>query len=175
MHPVDIEKALEDMTIIVDTREHPGAKFNSRIAQMGYPHKREKLDFGDYSARTSIDGRTVSLADKIVIERKMDGNELAMCFGRERARFEREFQRARDSGAKIYLLVENENYEKLYAGKYGSSKKFRSKLSPASLMGSLYSWQARYQLQLILCKEEITGKIIRDILYYEMREALQNE
>ena len=38
-----------------------------------------------------------------VIERKMSLEELAMCFGRGRDRFEREFQRARDAGAKIYI------------------------------------------------------------------------
>ncbi len=175
MHPADIEKALETLTILVDTREHPGEKLSDRMKQTGRPFERCKLDYGDYSAKITVDDDAVSLTGHVAVERKMDCNELAMCFGKERARFEREFERAHKAGAKIYLLIENENYEKIYAGNYGSGASFRSKFPPASMIGSLFAWQARYNVSVILCKEELTGKIIKDILYYEAREYLQND
>jgi ERCC4-type nuclease len=175
MHAVEVEEALETLTILVDTREHPGKKLKSRMEQTGCSYERCKLDFGDYSARVKINDTEIDMSSRICIERKMDGNELAMCFGRERGRFEREFDRAKETGARIYLLVENENFEKIYAGRYGSSSKFRSKLNAKSFIGSLFAWQARYDLNIMFCKEETTGKVIRDILYYETREVLLNE
>ncbi len=175
MHPIEIEESLKTLTLLVDSREHPGQKLTKRVEQTGLPSKTVKLDFGDYSGEFYKGNEKVTLEDIVVIERKMDGNELAMCLGRERQRFEREFQRAQSKGAIVYLLVENENFEKLYAGRYGAGRKFRSKLSPISMMGSLFAWACRYDIRLILCKEETTGQIIHDILYYQARELLNNE
>ncbi len=173
MRPVDIEQALASMTLLVDTREHPGKKLDRRIEASGLSFRREKLNFGDYSAEIIVDGEAVNLSEKIAIERKMDANELALCFGQERVRFEKEFARALEAGAKIYLLVEDENFEKIYAGRYGSGSRFRSKFPPKALIGSMLSWGARYGVHIMFCKEETTGKLIRDILYYETREILQ--
>lgn len=174
MHPVEIERCLETMKILVDTREHPGVKFRQRMMQAGLPYVRRKLEFGDYSALVEMNGVEISIESAIAIERKMDANELAMCFCQERSRFEAEFERAKEKGAKLYLLLENENIEKLYKGNYGRSMKFRSKMDPRSFMGSLYSFIARYDMIPVFCREESSGKVIRDILYYEMRERLKN-
>ena len=174
MHPVEIEKALETMKILVDTREHPGKKFSKRMKQTELPYTRTKLNFGDYSAECQMGGMTITLADSVVIERKMNGNELAQCFTHERDRFKAEFERAKAAGARVYLLIENENIEKLYKGAYGDSAQYRSKLHPAALMGSLWSFAAQYGAIPIFCKEETSGRVIRDLLYYEMRERLKN-
>lgn len=174
MHPIEIESALETMRILVDTREHPGRKFTKRMKQTELPYSRTKLDFGDYSADCKMGGMTITLEDSVAIERKMDGNELAQCFTHERERFKAEFERAKAKGARIYLLLENENFEKLYKGAYGDSEKFRSKMHPASFMGSLYSFMAEYGAIPILCREETSGRVIRDILYYELRERLRH-
>ena len=174
MHPIEIENALETMQIIVDTREQPGSRFRKRMKMTGLPYIRRKLDFGDYSAKVDMHGVELSIEDSVVIERKMDANELAMCFCQERERFKAEFERAKEKGARIYLLIENENFEKLYKGSYGDSPKYRSRMNPKSFMGSLYAFMAEYNMIPILCKEETSGKVIRDILYYEMRERLRN-
>lgn len=164
------------MVILVDTREHPNKKFEQRVAGFGCPWERTKLDFGDYSCKyTGLDGNEISLADHVAIERKQDGNELAMCFGTQRRRFEREFMRAKESGALIYLLVEEECWESLYAGLYGKSTRYRSKLNPKSLCGSIHAWQARYRMNLQFCEADTTGQLIADILKYELREVLENE
>lgn len=77
------------------------------------------MDVGDYSCACILpDGSELDFSKYIVIERKMNLDELCQCFGRERARFEREFGRAADAGIRIYLLVEGGTWEKVYNGKY---------------------------------------------------------
>ena len=174
--PFEIKQMLDSFTVLVDTREQPNRRFMERTQGFNAPWVRHKLDFGDYSCMyTDLDGNEISLQDYIAVERKMDGNELALCFGAERKRFEREFQRANECGAKVYLLIEGENWEKLYAGLYGSSARYRSKMKPESLTASIHAFQARYNLNLQFCKPETTGKLIADILKYELRERLENE
>lgn len=96
----------------------------------------------------------------------MSLDELALCFGKERARFQREFERSSAAGARVYLLVENATWENLLNGKY------RSKLNPDSYFASLLAWSVRYNLVPIFCKAETSGKIIAGILRYELRERL---
>ncbi len=167
----EIDKALDDMRIIADTREQDTAAFRKRFAAcIPVPRiERRKLDFGDYTAVTAIEGVDISLEETAVVERKMSLDELALCFGQERARFEREFLRAKAAGSKIYLLVENASWENLLAGQY------RSKLPPKAFAASLWAWSARYSLIPVFCKAESSGAVIAGILKYELRERLESE
>lgn len=131
-------------------------------------HERVKLDFGDYSAKFPLpDGEWFSLADKVSIERKMDFSELASCYCTGRKRFEAEFIRAKKAGAKVYLLVEGETWERAYNGSY------RSRMAPQSMIASMLAWLARYDCQILMCKPETSGKLIRDVLYREGKERLE--
>lgn len=157
------------MTLIVDTREQDTDRLRRRIRQTGLSFVRQKLDFGDYSAKTTLDnGTEFDISSSVSIERKMNLDELCACYCKGRKRFTREFERAKSAGAKVYLLIENANWEKAYNGSY------RSKMSPQALTASLFAWLARYNCQIIFCKEETSGKIIREILYREMKERLEN-
>ena len=170
MHPVEVEQTLDSMTVLVDTRERPTGFSEKRYAQFGRPYRREKLDVGDYSAEfVTPAGEAISLKDRVVVERKNSIDELCMCYTTERGRFEREFERAKNSGIKLYLLVENATFESIYNGKY------RSRMTPNALVASILAWLARYDCQIIFCKAETSGKIIHDILYYEMRERLNEQ
>lgn len=167
MHPVEVEQVLDTMTMLVDTRERPTDFSEKRYAQFCRPYRREKLNVGDYSAEFTLpDGSLFSLKDKVVVERKNGLDELCMCYTTERGRFEREFNRAKENGIKVYLLVENATFESVYNGKY------RSRMKPSSLMASILAWLARYNCIPIFCKAETSGKIIKDIMHYEMREHL---
>lgn len=163
----DIDKMLEGLCLIIDSREQPTTRARERYA--AFPaSRRDKLDFGDYSAEvTDPDGEVISLRDAVVVERKMNLDELCQCFTHDRGRFEREFLRAKSARAKVYLLVENASMENAYNGRY------RSKMAPAALIGSLLSWLARYNCCVFLCKEETTGRLIYDILRYEMKHYLE--
>ena len=94
-------------------------------------------------------------------------DELCNCFCKDRKRFEREFERAKKAGAKVYLLIEDASWEQAYNGKY------RSRMAPASLVASMQAWLARYNCQIIMCKQETSGKLIHDILYRELKEHLE--
>jgi ERCC4-type nuclease len=169
MNPFEVSRALKNLTLIVDTREQDTDRLRRRIKQTGLSFVRQKLDFGDYSAKTTLDnGTEFDISSSVSIERKMNLDELCACYCKGRKRFTREFDRAKLAGAKVYLLIENANWEKAYNGSY------RSKMSPQALTASLFAWLARYNCQIIFCKEETSGKIIREILYREMKERLEN-
>ena len=148
---------------LVDTREQDTPLFRKRMQNLGVPFERQKLDFGDYSVKCD----RADLSESVSVERKMGIDELCNCFCKDRKRFEREFERAKKAGAKVYLLVEDASWEQAYSGKY------RSKMAPASLVASMQAWLARYNCQIIMCKQETSGKLIHDILYRELKEHLE--
>ena len=168
IHPAEITAALRGMVVLVDTREQDTPKLRRRLEQMAVPTEREALDFGDYSAKFPLpSSEWLSLKNLVCVERKMSLDELASCFGRDRARFTREFERAKAQGAKVYLLIEQSSWEDAFAGHY------RSKMSSQSLTASMLAWLARYDCQIIMCRAETTGKLIHDILYREGKERLE--
>lgn len=170
MTPFELKSSLESMTLIVDSREQPTENLKKRMEQAGLPYERRKLDFGDYSCQCQLpDGSMLDFSDRVAIERKMNLDELCLCFGKERRRFEQEFERAKAAKCRIYLLVENGTWEHAYNGK------FRSRYNPKALIASIDAYRARYGMQLDFCKAETTGKLIRDILYRELKEVLENE
>ena len=166
--PFEIRAALESMVVLVDTREQDTRALRARLDTMGCPWERGKLDVGDYGcAYCSADGNRVKLLT--FIERKMSIDELCACFTRERGRFEREFLRAREQGAKLHLLVENAAWDKILLHRY------RSRMNPDALSASILAWSARYDMQLHFCKPEHTGRMIYKILRYELKELLERE
>lgn len=163
----EMESALKTLTVLVDTREQDTPLFRKRMKRVGFPTKRQKLNFGDYSCSVMADGAEHDLSASFAIERKMSLDELAACYTTGRKRFEREFERAREAGAKVYLLIENASWEGAYSGKY------RSRMHPHALIASMVAWLARYRCQLLMCKAETTPELIHDICYRETKEYLE--
>lgn len=164
MHPAEIERALEEMVILVDTREQDTPSLRARLRAFG-KHERQKLDAGDYSAKVPLpDGSWLTIP--AAVERKMDFDELANCYCKGRARFTREFERARDAHVKLYLLIEGGSWEDAYRGAY------RSHMAPKSLVASILAWLARYDCQILFCQRYTSGQLIRDVLYREAKETL---
>lgn len=94
------------MKIITDTREIRNQHILAEFSKQDTSFKIKKLHFGDYS----IEGHE----NNIIIERKASLTELAGNFCKGRKRFEAEFIRAKEAGAKIYLLIEDsESREKM--------------------------------------------------------------
>lgn len=159
---------LDTFTILVDSREHDTEKLHQRIASFGCPVIKTKLDFGDYSAQVTLpSGVIYNLSDEVCIERKYSLDELANCYTTSRDRFKREFERAQAKDAKLYLLVEQATWEKAYGGMY------RSKMKPNALVASMTTWMARYDSQILMCHPDTTARLIYDVLYREMIEALK--
>lgn len=172
----EINCILKSMGVLVDTREQVWDNIKNALDNAKCPVERGKLSQGDYTAFIPIsafpgcqpiDGIT-SLQDEVVIERKANLDEIAGNFTVDRDRFEREFIRAKANGVKIFLLIENSSWEDIFSHNY------RSKLSPKSLYGSLLSWQAKYNLTILFCRPAETGRIIYGILYYWLKNILEN-
>jgi len=169
------KRVLDSMVIYIDSREQPTKRAFKRYETFGCPYKNKiPMWFGDYTYNATLpDGSEIipdhseKVVGKCVIERKMDLDELAMCFGRGRDRFQREFQKSIDHHARFILLVENATWEKLILGKY------KSKMHPKAFFSSLTSWMIRYNTAVIFCKEETSGKIIRELLYRDLKERLE--
>ena len=176
--PPQIDRMLDSMAVCIDSREQDTLRLRKRIQDINKPCMRQALAYGDYTAiYTDADGKEQSLEKIAVIERKQNLVELCANFTKERQRFEREFQKALADGCHVHLLIENDNYETLFAGQYQPSKerKFGSKLSVEALTGSLLSWSIKYGMKVHFCQSETTGRLIREILHYELRNYLLNE
>ena len=158
----ELKKQLSKLEIIVDTREQVNGHVTSLFDKKKIPYKVRKLDTGDYSAMIE----DMTLEQDIVIERKHNLDEICGNFTVNRERFEREMLRAKAIGIKMFLIIENATWSDVYLGNY------RSKLDPKSLIASLMSWQVRYNLTIIFCEPENTGKLIFSLLYFYARERL---
>jgi len=173
MRPKDIKAVLDSMTVLVDSREQDTERARWRYASIGLPVERCTLDYGDYSYNATLpDGRRIydisgRVRPTVTVERKMNLDELAECFGAGRDRFEREFDRAGDAGAQMWLLIEGGSWESIYDHRY------RSRMVPQSLAGSIFAFCERYNLRLIFCSERTTGRIIRGILARNLEDRLK--
>lgn len=166
------KEVLKSFEILVDTREQDTDRSEKRYQSFGVPYKKATLDYGDYAYNAELPGgklydisRTISPV--CVVERKMNLDELAECFTRSRQRFQREFERAADNGSRIYLICENANWENLLNGKY------RSRLNPNAFAASAAAWMIRYNMNVIFCKEETSGRLIKEILFRDLKERLE--
>lgn len=167
LNPVELEKTLNTMVILVDSREHQTKEAIKRWESFGVPYERSCLKSGDYSAKFTLpDGSVFDMRDKVVIERKMSLTEICGNFCQNRDRFIREFERLKEADTKCYIVIEGANWEKAYNGAY------RSQMNPKSLIASLTAWMARYNAHIIFCRPETTPKFIREILYREAKELL---
>ena len=173
MRPKDIRAVLDSMTVLVDTREQDTERARWRYAAIGLPAVRCTLDYGDYSYNAILpDGQDIydvagRISPKCVIERKMNLDELAECFGRGRERFVREFERASGSRASMWLLVEGASWENIYDHRY------RSMMNPEALASSVIAFAARYGVRPIFCTERMTGRVIRSILRRDLEDRLR--
>ena len=166
---------LKQMGVLADTREQVWGHVKAALEGAGCPVERGKLDQGDYTAFVpmsafpgfqDVEGM-YSLQDEVVIERKANLDEIAGNFTTGRERFEREFIRAKSKGIKVYLFIEGASWEDILSHNY------RSQLSPKSLMGSLLSWQAKYNVTVVFCRREDTGRLLYSTLYYWLKAKLE--
>lgn len=170
MTPKEMENILNTIFLLVDTREQPTERYYKRLDAVGFPYRRQKLDFGDYSCGyLAQDGFEVLLDKELVIERKMNLDEICGNFTKGRDRFAREFERAAKNGAKVHLIVENGNYEKILNGKY------RSKLNSNSLLASFLAFADRYDISVHFCKPDTTPVLMNKIFYHHVRNKLMKE
>lgn len=172
MMPWEIDETLKTFKVLVDTREQATKRSLERYASFGCPYQKATLRYGDYCASVTLPdgGQLPDTSSQIkpvcVVERKMSLEELSSCFTHGRERFEREFERAVSVNAKIYLLIENGSWEAILAHRY------RTKFTPQAFLASLTAWSVRYDLTPVFCKAATSGRLIKEILYRDMKERL---
>lgn len=160
------------MVIITDSREQRNQHILEKFSNLDIPFKIKKLDFGDYSM--------AGYEDKIVIERKASLTEIAANFCKGRDRFEAEFTRATESGAKIYLLIEDgKGRDKIKLRQemdkdkidmtIRHKKTWRTNFTGNSMVASIVSWKEKYKFEIIFCNKKDTGEIISKILKQYMQ------
>ncbi|MBO5489183.1 MAG: ERCC4 domain-containing protein [Eubacterium sp.] len=168
------KKVLESFEILVDTREQDTERARKRYESFGVPSQRAVLNYGDYTYNATLpDGSRIydiskTICPACVVERKMNLDELAGCYTRGRQRFQKEFERAQEHGSRIYLLCENASWENLLNGKY------KSRMQANAFAASTLAWMIRYNMNVIFCKEETSGRLIKEILYRDLKERLEN-
>lgn len=174
MDGCDILNVLDSFEILTDSREQPTDKAKRRYDDFECPYERCTLSYGDYTYNATLPGgnkifdTTQTVKGHAIVERKMDLVELSNCLCQHRARFEAEFQRAKENNTSIYLLVEDASWENLINGKY------KTKFNPKSYFASITAFMARYNIKPIFCKSETSGKIIKQVLYRELKERLES-
>ena len=157
--------------IIVDTREKPKAivKILEHFDAHGVPYKHEKLDYGDYM---------IENGPKISIDRKQNIAELAKNCTRESERFRREMDRAAADGARLVILVEQNRYQD--RGEWIQVREISDLMrwsSPHTMVRGekvyrvLYSWLAKWPIDVIFCDKRSTGRMILEILYSEDKDG----
>lgn len=174
MERLEIEACLESMQILVDTREQPSERASRRYEAFGRPYRRQTLSFGDYTYNFMLPsgdwlhGPNTAAQGHCIVERKMNLEELSGCFTRERDRFRREFEKAKDAKATVYLLIEDGSWEKIVNHGY------KTKYNPRAFLATLVAWMIRYDFKVIFCKKETSGRLISEILYRNLKERLEN-
>ncbi len=159
----EIRKRLKGLEIICDTREQVNYHITAYLDAKNIPHIERKLDIGDYAFQ--CEGQTFET--DVAVERKANLDELAGNLTADRKRFEQEFILAKARGTKVFLLIENAGWQDIYAHDY------KSRLEPKSMIGTLLSWQARYNVTVLFCRAEESPKLIHGIFYYWLKNALE--
>ena len=173
MEGYDIQRCLESFKILVDTAEQPTAEYERRCESFGCPYERQNLDYGDYTYNIMLPSgiwlhdSESAVKGHVVIERKMSLRELSGNLCQNWDRFVREFERAKQNNASVYLLVEDATWVKIITGKYGT--KFNSK----AYLHRLLKLIGKYQIKPIFVPKELSGQMIYEILYREAKTKLE--
>lgn len=159
------------MQILIDRREQRTLTITEEFCKRGIPYKATTLSFGDYSFEyNSRDYRNI-----LAIERKQNLSELANNLSWKRKQFEAEFIRAKEAGAKIYILIEDaKGREKLLKRREMEAEKkyskaelqkgtWRSELTANSFIGTLTKWKERYGFEIVFTSKKNSGRKIVEI------------
>lgn len=174
MEGYEIQKCLDSMKILVDSAEQPTAEYLKRCESFGVPYERRNLDYADYTYDFMLpDGKWLhdsvsNIRGHAVIERKMSLRELSGNLCQNWERFCREFDRAKHHNASVYLLVEDGSWMKIITGKYDT--RFNSK----AYLHRLLKLIAIYQIKPIFVQKELSGQMIYEILYRELKTRLES-
>lgn len=166
----EIKQIIKSMVILVDTRE----KINSHLKMYFKSNKINfidfKLDYGDYSfmipKNESLDIlEDIYFTDEIAIERKANAEEISNNFAKGRERFHKEFERSKGV---LRLLIEDSSYSNISNGEYNT------KFPKESFIGSLHSFQEKYNCPFFFTDKQHSGEYIYNSFKYYLKTNIIN-
>lgn len=164
----ELKTILDSLVIIVDTREQRNQHILDYFRKKDVTFKFQTMKTGDYSAMIPKNeelGLTRDLYFSAAIERKNGIDELVESI-KDRSRFENEL--IRSTQHPFRMIVEDlQGYEKILTGNY------RSKYEPKSLLGSLKTFENRYNFTTVFLSPITSGNYIYYSLLYHARELLK--
>lgn len=116
--------------LVIDNREQTPLVF-TRLRSV-----RGTLYSGDYGIQ--------GLEDSFAVERKSIEDLVSCCMGENRNRFSHELQRLRGFRFKRLVII----------GSRGliETQRYRSRISPTAVLGSLAAWEIRFDLPVVFCE-----------------------
>ena len=167
----ELKKVLDNLTIIIDTRENSNQHIIDFFNKKKIPYSIEKLDFGDYSCKLpkgsfEYQGRDIYFNNDFVIERKNSIDEIAGNLKDDAARLKKELAHLNMNGIEFYIFLEELNYEEnLRNGRY------RSQYDACTLMQRIYKGiEGEYHTMVIPVPKEYMGSKI----YYFFQARVYN-
>lgn len=155
---------VDDMVVIVDTREKKNEHILRYLRDNEIKWKVSKVDTGDYTFELP-NYKGLNLDRKVLVEKKNSLDEIVGNFTTDRGRFQREFERLDDED--MHLVIEEATWRKINNGSY------RSKFHPNSLTGSLLSWSMRYEFAVWFVTRKDSPHLIYNLLKYGLIEKLK--
>ena len=166
VEPYELDGALRSMRILVDTREQKNKHIIRAFESRNIQYRNQKLNYGDYSCECSIGDTIITLSQSVCIERKNSLDELAGNITSGRKRFSREFERSQADDAKVYLMVENGDWDDIVHHKY------RSMMPPNAYLNTIFSWQQKYNITVSFVSRQFAGDYIYGTLFMALKNYL---
>lgn len=165
----EIKQIIDSMIILVDSREKKISHLLMYFKSNKIDFIEYKLDYGDYSFKIPKNEsleilEDIYFTDEIAIERKANAEEISNNFADGRERFRKEFER---SNGVLRLLIEDSSYGNIANGKYDT------KFPKDSFVGSLHSFQEKYNCPFFFTDKQHSGIWIYNTFKYYLRNKLK--
>lgn len=167
----EMKKILDNMVVIVDSREQNNQHIIEFFNKKNIPYKTIKNDFGDYTAMIPAGTIDMFTSDiyfdrDIAIERKNSIDEIASNLKEDAARIKKELAHMNKYDIKYFFFVEDKNFhENLRNGNY------RSQYDPFTLMQRIKKGiEAEYNTVIV----PIDKKCIGSEIYYTLQAFIYN-
>lgn len=155
--------------LLVDSREKPKAikTILKEFEREGVPYSVTKLFIGDYQDYGN---------PFLIIDRKQSIQELAANCTRDHDRFKRELERAKEVGAELVILVEQNRYKDREQWIHVESVEDlmlwsspHTTIRGEKVYRILRAWMVKYPIRVEFCDKRQTGRRILEIIYDEGR------
>lgn len=166
----EITKILKTLVIVVDTREQKNEHILKYLRTKKVPYKVETLKTGDYACvipKNDELGITRDIYLAARLERKAHIDEITGNLQKAtRSAFENELIRSKDIPFTL-ICEDKDGYEKMIKGDY------RSDYEPLALLGTLNSFKAKYDFEIVYLDPKCTGNFIYYHFYYQAMHCLK--